>query len=178
MNTQDEGTHPVSNGTGHQGVPRVSIIAAVGKNRELGKQNELIWRISDDLKRFRALTTGHPIIMGRKTYESIGRPLPDRTNIIVTRGDSPIPGCVVAHSLDEALEVGKSIDSEEMFIIGGAQIYAEALSRTNRLYLTLIGESDADADTFFPDYADFTREIAREDHPETTPPFSWVTLER
>lgn len=178
MNTQDEGTHPVSNETGHQGGPRVSIIAAVGKNRELGKQNELIWRISEDLRRFKVLTIEHPVIMGRRTYESIGKPLPNRTNIVVTRGDASFPGCTVARSFVDALRIAGENDAEEVFIIGGAQLYTEALPYADRLYLTLIGESDAGADTFFPDYADFTREIAREDHPETTPPFSWVTLER
>lgn len=158
--------------------PRVSIIVAVGKNRELGKKNELIWRIPDDLKRFKRLTTGHPIIMGRKTYESIGRPLPDRTNIVVTRGEVEIPGCTVAHSFEEALGVAGEKDVEEIFIIGGAQLYAEAIPQTDRLYLTLIDAEDADADAFFPDYAEFKNILEREDHPEHTPPYSWITLGR
>jgi dihydrofolate reductase len=157
---------------------RVSIIAAVGRNRELGKKNELIWRISPDLKRFKALTTGHPIIMGRKTYESIGKPLPDRTNIVVTRGEMEIPGCILAHSFEEALGVAREKDAEEIFIIGGAQLYTETISDADRLCLTLIDEEDTDADVFFPDYAEFKNVLEREDHPEHTPPYSWLTLER
>lgn len=157
---------------------RVSMIAGVGKNRELGKRNELIWRISDDLKRFRALTMGHPIIMGRKTYESIGKPLPGRQNIVVTRAEMSIPGCTVVHSLQEALDTARTLDVEEVFVIGGAQLYTEALPYTDRLYLTVIDAEDADADAFFPEYADFTKEILREEHPEHTPPYAWVTLER
>ena len=158
--------------------PQISIIAAVGKNRELGKKNELIWRIPPDLKRFKALTTGHPIIMGRKTYESIGRPLPGRTNIVVTRTEQEIPGCVVVHSLDGALRTAEGVDTDEVFVIGGAQLYAEAIPHADRLYLTTIDAEDADADAFFPDYAEFKSVLEREDHPEHTPPYYWITLKR
>lgn len=158
--------------------PRVSIIAAIGENRELGKGNDLIWRISADLKRVKELTMGHPIIMGRKTYESIGRPLPGRTNIVVTRTLRPIDGCIVVDSLNKALETARTIDTEEIFIFGGASLYTEALGETDRLYLTRIHAHADDADVFFPEYSAFTKEISHEDHPEHTPPYSWVTLER
>ncbi len=157
---------------------RISIIAAIGKNRELGKGNELIWRISPDLKRVKELTTGHPLIMGRKTYDSIGHPLPNRTNIVITRSQMCLEGCLVVDSLEKAIEAARAIDSEEIFIFGGASIYAEAFPLVERLYLTVIDAEDRDADAFFPDYSTFTNEITREVHSEHTPPYTWVTLER
>src|SRR6185503_7742279 len=106
----------------------ISAIAAIGRNRELGKGNQLIWQIPDDLKRFKSLTTGHPIIMGRKTFDSIGRVLPNRTNIVITRDTHwNHEGVVVAHSVEDAIEKGKALDQSEIFIIGGAQIYEAAL---------------------------------------------------
>lgn len=158
--------------------PRISIIAAIGKNRELGKNNELIWRIPADLKRVKELTTGHPIIMGRKTFDSIGHPLPNRTNIVITNSVTHIDGCLVFDSLTKGIEGAKNINSEEIFIFGGARIYSEALPFTDRLYLTVIDAEDTDADVFFPDYTVFIKEVAREDHHERTPPYSWITLER
>jgi dihydrofolate reductase len=158
--------------------PRISIIAAVGRNRELGGGNDLLWRISPDLKRVKELTMGHPLIMGRKTFESIGHPLPGRTNIVVTSAQMCIEGCLVVNSLPKALEAARAIDDEEIFIFGGASIYEASLPSVDRLYLTLIDAEDSEADVFFPDYSAFVREIEREDHPEHTPPFSWVILER
>jgi dihydrofolate reductase len=158
--------------------PRISIIAAIGKNRELGKNNELIWRISPDLKRVKELTTGHPIIMGRKTYESIGYPLPNRTNIVITNSCTHIEGCVVHTSLDDAITYAKEIDDEEIFVFGGARIYSAAILFVDRLYLTIIDAEDSDADAFFPAYDMFTTVISEEHHPEHTPPFTWLTLER
>ncbi len=158
--------------------PRISMIAALGENRELGKHNELIWRIPSDLKRVRDLTMGHPLIMGRKTHESIGRPLPGRTNIVISTGVREIPGCTVVSSLEEALDHARTIDSEEIFIFGGARVYTDALPHTDRLYLTLIHAGDSEADAFFPDYNAFTHVVGREDHLDHTPPFSYLTLER
>lgn len=158
--------------------PRISSIAAIGRNRELGKQNGLIWRITADLARVKALTTGHPIIMGRKTYESIGRPLPNRTNIVITRNPTTIHGCIVALSLEQALTLARDVEDEEIFIFGGASIYAEALPYTDRLYLTMIDAEDAAADAFFPEYTDFTTVVSEERHPEHEPPYTWITLDR
>jgi len=158
--------------------PRISIIAAIGKNRELGKANDLIWRISPDLKRVKELTTGHPIIMGRKTYESIGRPLPNRTNIVVSKTTSEIDGCIVRKSLTDALEEARAHDSEEIFIFGGASIYAEALPFVSRLYLTRIDAEDTEADTYFPEHSSFSHVLSEEHHPEHEPPFTWITLEK
>nr|AIA16059.1 Dihydrofolate reductase [uncultured bacterium] len=157
---------------------RLSIIAALGKNRELGKGNELIWRISPDLKRVKTLTTGHPIIMGRKTFESIGKPLPNRTNIVITRSNMCIDGVLIFDSLDKAILAARAVDEEEIFIFGGSSVYAEALPNVDRLYITRIDATDNTADVFFPDYSAFTKEIFREEHPEHNPPFTWITLER
>jgi len=158
--------------------PRISIIAAIGKNRELGKANELIWRIPADFKRMKALTMGHPIIMGRKTFESIGRPLPNRTNIVITRTQMCIEGCLVFDSLHKAMRAAESIDAQEIFIFGGASIYTEALRETHRLYLTVVDAEDTDADTFFPDYSEFTKVIENEVHTHEGLSFTFLTLER
>lgn len=159
--------------------PRISIIAAVGQNRELGKKNELIWRIGADLKRVKELTMGHPIIMGWNTYQSIGRPLPGRTNIVISMTPAEIAECVVVTSLEEALARAREIEKEEIFIFGGASVYRESIALTDRLYLTRIEATDSDADAFFPPYeSTFTHVVSEEKHPESTPPYTWVTLER
>ncbi len=126
----------------------ISIIVAVSRNNVIGKDNQLIWKLSADLKRFKALTTGHTIIMGRKTFDSIGKPLPDRTSIVITRQkDYKIEGCTVVNSLEEALE--KAADQEEVFIIGGGAIYKEALAKANKIYYTKV-HKEFEGDTFFP----------------------------
>ncbi len=156
----------------------VSIIAAIGTGRTLGKSNDLLWRIPDDLKRFRVLTTGHPIVMGRKTFESIGKPLPNRTSIVVTRDASwQHEGVVVASSIAEALEKAKALNSE-VFVIGGGQIYEQALPFADRLHLTLI-EATKDADIYFPPYEDtFTKVTFHEDREHEGLKYKWVDLER
>ncbi|MCF7816111.1 MAG: dihydrofolate reductase [Candidatus Pacebacteria bacterium] len=159
-------------------IPRISIIAAVGRNRELGKKNELIWRISDDLKRVKALTMGHPIIMGLNTYKSIGRPLPGRTNIVLSSAPIKIDGCIVVTSLDAALEKAHEIEHDEIFIFGGARVYDSTISLADRLYLTVIDAEDGEADAYFPDYSMFTQVLKEENHPEHEPPYTWVILGR
>lgn len=136
---------------------KISLIAAISKNRVLGKGNDLIYKIPDDQKRFREITTGHVIIMGRKTFESIGRPLPNRTNIIITHNQNfSAPGCIVVKSLDEALNEAKKVETDEIFIVGGGQIFAEALPFANKLFLTIVDE-DAEGDVYFPDYSAFNK---------------------
>ncbi len=136
----------------------ISIIAAIDEKRGLGKNNQMAWKIPGELARFKEITTPHPIIMGRKTYESIGRVLPNRANIIVTRDQKYIvDGAVVVYSLEDAVnEAKKAPNPEEIFIIGGGQIFKEALEENlvDKLYLTLV-EGDYGADTFFPDYSGF-----------------------
>lgn len=135
----------------------VAAIAAIGKNRELGKGNELLWHIPDDLKRFKKLSQGHPIILGRKTFESIvamiGKPLPGRTNIVVTRDMRwKHEGALTATSIEDALTKAKNAQGSDKVIIGGgAEIYALALPYTDTLHLTLIDDSK-EADSFFPQY--------------------------
>ncbi|SKB57125.1 dihydrofolate reductase [Dyadobacter psychrophilus] len=127
----------------------ISIIVAVSENGAIGKDNQLLWRLPDDLKRFKQLTLGHPMIMGRKTFESIGKPLPGRTSIIVTgQKDYAAEGILVAHSLDEALDVARKFEEKEAFIIGGGEIYKLAQPLADRLYVTEVA-TVVDGDTFF-----------------------------
>lgn len=128
----------------------ISIIASVGKNNELGSDGNLLWHLPDDLKNFKNVTSGHTIVMGKKTYESIGRPLPDRKNIILTRDvDYEADGCIVAHSPEEILKFVN--DEDEIFIIGGGEIYKLFLPLANRLYLTEV-DGEKEADTYFPSF--------------------------
>jgi dihydrofolate reductase len=119
----------------------------MSKNRVIGNNNELIWKLSSDLKRFKELTTGHPVVMGRKTYESIGRPLPNRRNIIITRNSEyEVEGCEVVSSLEEAL----LLSGNDCFIIGGGEIYKQSLELADKIYLTLV-HKDFEGDTQFPE---------------------------
>lgn len=159
---------------------RISAIAAIGKNRELGKGNSLIWRIPADLKRLKELTTGHALIMGRKTYESIGRPLPNRLNIVVTSDPAyDAPGCTIATSLTEAIAAAKAAGHDQVFMFGGARIYQEALSFIEHLYITHIDATDKGADAFFPDFAEefiVAKEYPKEEHEGLT--YQWVDYVR
>ncbi|HHL72022.1 MAG TPA: type 3 dihydrofolate reductase [Bacteroidetes bacterium] len=155
----------------------ISIIVAMAANRVIGKNNALPWRLPADLRFFKATTMGKPIIMGRKTYESIGRPLPGRLNIVLSRNPdfrAGAGGCTVVPSLQDALDTARDSGAEEAFIIGGATLYAEALAHADRLYITFIDEA-IDGDVFFPDI-DFShwQEISREDHlPDDENPHSY-----
>lgn len=162
----------------------ISMIAAIGKNRELGKGNELLWHIPDDLKRFRSTTKGHPCIMGRKTFESIvailGKPLPNRTNIVITRDATwEYEGAIALDSLEGAIQLAKrKIGGEEVFIIGGGEIYTLGLGYADKLYLTLIDDSK-EADSFFPEYAGlFKKKVFEETHEWNGLKYTWVDLIR
>ncbi len=132
---------------------RISLIVAVAKNGVIGRDGALAWKISDDLKRFRALTTGKPVIMGRKTFESIGKPLPDRVNIVVSRKISPREGIIVAPTVEDALRRGADaaahLDADEIFVIGGAEIYARMLPLAGRIHLTEV-DAEIAGDVRFP----------------------------
>lgn len=144
--------------------PIISIIAAIGSNKELGKDNKLLWNIPHDIIHFKQLTLNHPVIMGRKTYESIGRPLPQRINIIITRDKYyQAAECVICYSLDEAIKLAQKRDEDEIFIIGGGQIYEKAILIADKLYLTLV-EGSFDADTFFPDYSNFKKVVSKKEN--------------
>lgn len=126
----------------------LSIIVAMAKNRAIGRDNKLLWHISADLRRFKAITSGHTIIMGRRTYESLGRPLPNRRNIVVSRNPNFVaPGCIVVASLSAAFGLCEADD--EVFVIGGGQLYEQALPFAQRLYITQV-HADFEGDTFFP----------------------------
>jgi dihydrofolate reductase len=128
----------------------LSIAVAVGENFAIGKNNELLWHMPADLKFFKQTTSGHTVVMGRKTFDSVGRPLPNRRNIVITRDtELKIEGVEVVNSLDEALAVTKT-EEKPVFIVGGAEIYRQALPKTHTLYLTTI-HHHFDADTFFPE---------------------------
>lgn len=133
-----------------QNKPCVSIIAALARNRVIGIENRLPWRLPEDLAHFKALTLNHPILMGRKTFESLGRPLPGRTNIVITRNpDYCKDGCLAADSIAAALALCR--DADEVFFIGGAELYGQALPLADRLYLTEI-QAEVEGDAWFPDY--------------------------
>ncbi|MDP3991687.1 MAG: dihydrofolate reductase [Candidatus Colwellbacteria bacterium] len=143
--------------------PKVSIIAAISENGAIGKDNQLLWHIPGDMRRFKELTTGHVVIMGRKTYETIGKPLPNRTNIILTRDKNySAPDCLVVPSLEEALEKAKEIENDEIFIMGGGEIYRQAIGKAHKLYLTLVHQN-FEGDVFFPDHSQFKKEVFREE---------------
>jgi dihydrofolate reductase len=138
----------------------ISLIVAASTNNVIGVQGELPWRLSGDLQRFKAITMGKPIVMGRLTYDSIGRPLPGRQNIVITRqADFEAEGCDVVQSIDAAIEAAG--DAEEIMIIGGSHIYQEFLPRADRVYLTRV-QAEVEGDTFLPELvADEWREISR-----------------
>ena len=157
----------------------ISIIVAIAENGVIGDKNALLWNIKEDMRRFRTTTTGHPVIMGRKTFESIGRPLPKRTNVVITRGDGEFEGCLVAHSIEEAVAMFPA--EEEIFIIGGAQIYSQAMAIADKLYLTIV-HRPYDGDTSFPeiDYSEW-QEVSREEFShgeEYEHPFTFIDLIR
>ncbi len=156
---------------------RVSAIVAMAQNHVLGKDNQLPWKLPADLKHFRQITTGHPIIMGRKTFESIGRVLPDRQNIIVTRQSGyAVPGAHTVSSIEQALQVADDTNGE-VFVIGGSQIYQAAANHIERIYLTLINQ-DFSGDAFFSSaILDQFEQISREDHKEPFS-FSFLILDR
>lgn len=167
---------------------KISIAVAIGRDREhnhvIGCKNELLWPISDDLKRFKSLTMGHPVIMGRKTFESIlarlGKPLPGRINIVLTRDTTwTHEGVEVFPSLEEAIARGRELDQTEVFIGGGTEVYRQALPHVDRLYVTYI-DDEKEGDSFFPAFEhNFTKETFREER--VTPEglrYTWVNLER
>lgn len=128
----------------------LSLIAAVGENGAIGRNNGLIWRFRKDMMRFRSLTTSHAVIMGKNTMQSLPRPLPNRVNIVLANLNVRIEGFVIAHSIEEAL--GLAGHDDEIFFIGGANVYAQAIPIVDRMYLTEVSHAPEDADTFFPEF--------------------------
>lgn len=173
----------------------ISIIVGMGQDRVIGKDNDMPWHLSADLKYFAKTTKGHPIIMGRKCYESIGRPLPKRENIIITRNPNfEAPGCTVVHSLEAALATAQQYykavatplseeeETAEAFVIGGGEIYRQALDLADKLYLTYIDVRIEDGDVFFPDFEQdqwkITKEEAHQKDEKNPYNYTFVVLER
>ncbi len=164
---------------------KISLIAALSENNVIGKDNKLPWNIPEDLKRFKKLTLGHPIIMGRKTFESIGRPLPGRLNIVISRNFSYQDDSVkVMSSLDEAITFAKRQEElmplpheNEIFIIGGGQVFEQAITKADKLYLTIVHVT-LDGDAFFPDYSAFTKKIVEQDGESNGYNYTFVDLEK
>jgi len=163
---------------------KISIIAVIGENNELGKNNKLLWRLKTDLKHFQEITSGHPIIMGRKTFESLGKALPKRRNIVITRNtDFVAPDIEVVHSLEDALALVKQDETVmEAFITGGEQIYREAMKIADKLYITHVEATDKDADAFFPEiipivFGETNRERYNADE-RNEKPYSFVEYEK
>ena len=143
----------------------ISLIAAIGRNNELGKDNALLWHLPEDMKHFKKITELHSVIMGRKTFESIGKPLPNRRNIIITRdANYKQKGAEIVHSLAGALDLFPD-HSEELMVIGGAEIYKLAMPIADKLYITHIDAEDPEADSFFPEIIPIVwNEISHEEH--------------
>lgn len=161
---------------------KISIIVAVGENREIGKQNKLLWDILEDRKRFRDLTWGHAVIWGRKTFESvlgyIGKAPSGRTNIIITRDRNyKYEGCIIANSLDVALRIAREKEKNEIFIGGGGEIYKLVLPLVDRLYLTTV-KGRYEADAYFPDYSEFKKVLDKQERVSGGYQYTWLTLER
>jgi dihydrofolate reductase len=164
---------------------KISLIVAVDKNRGIGKNGKMPWDIPADLKRFKEITMGHPIIMGRKTYDSIGRLLPERYNVVITRDQEfkinnlrKGENFAVVSSLNEALQlVSVAQGNDECFIIGGGQIFNEAINISDKLYLTLV-EGEYDVDTYFPEYSMFKNKVYEEIGESNGFKYKFINLEK
>lgn len=159
----------------------LSMIVAIGKNREIGLDNKMLWHVKEDFKNFKAVTMGHHMLMGRKTFESIGRPLPGRTTIILTRDkDYKQDDCLIVHSVDQGIALAKERGETELFICGGANIYEQFLDQTQKLYLSKI-DFEGEADTFFPEFEQLSwkkiEERKYQAH-EKTPAWEYQVLEK
>jgi dihydrofolate reductase len=161
----------------------LSIIAAVANNNVIGRDNQLPWHMPADLKWFKTLTSGHHLLMGRRTYESVGKPLPGRITVVITRSAGYAPdGVAIARSLDEAISKAEAAGDPEIFIGGGAEIFNQVLHRANRMYLTRI-HTEPEGDTFFPEFDDVNEwHLVDSEHHEADErnphPYSFLTYER
>jgi dihydrofolate reductase len=157
----------------------VTAVAAISENHVIGKDNQLLWYLPNDLKHFKNITTGHTVIMGRKTFDSVGKPLPRRRNIIITRQAITIQGCEVVNSIEAALALCQG--EEEVFIVGGAEIYRLAMHLTDRIYLTIVHKY-FEGDSFFPEIDEHVwRQVSREDFEpdeKNLIPYSFITYEK
>ncbi|MEA3450074.1 MAG: dihydrofolate reductase [Patescibacteria group bacterium] len=171
---------------------KLSSIVIVGKNREIGCNNQLLWNIPADMARFKYITTGHPVIMGDRTFESIGSPLPGRTNIVISlKKNYKAPGCTIAHSIENSIECAKKhshdphsqswdvnkTNDDEAFVIGGGTIYKLFMPLIDKLYITEVDDTKK-ADVYFPDYSDFKKVIFEQKHKKNNLKFTFKELKR
>ena len=155
---------------------KISIICAIAKDRGIGYKNKLLVHLPPDLQHFKNITSGHMVIMGQTTFESIGRPLPNRINVVLTKDKNfTAVGCIIKNSIEEALEYAKASDDDEIFFIGGASIYAQSIKHAEKLYLTLIDKTWP-ADTFFPEYIEFSKIISEEEQEYQNLKFKYIEL--
>ena len=155
----------------------ISAIVAMAGNRVIGHRGDIPWKIPGEQKMFKEITMGHTVIMGRKTYESIGRPLPGRTNVVITRqAGYQADDCIVVHDLDSALQSCPA-DENEAFICGGGQLYREAMLQTDRIYLTLLLR-EVEGDTYFPEISEDEFKLTRSEHVDGIEPYEFLVYER
>lgn len=159
--------------------PRVSIISAVAKGtRAIGKNNDLLFDLPEDLAHFKKVTMGHPVIMGLNTYKSLPFLLPGRLNIVLSPDELEIAGAKVVHTLGEAYDAASAVDQEEIFVIGGGFVYSQAIESADRLYITEVDANSEGADVFFPDYSKFTNLVESLDATAGGYPVRYLVLER
>jgi dihydrofolate reductase len=158
--------------------PKISIICAIAENLAIGKNNQLLWHIPEDFKHFKDITSGHVIIMGQKTFESIGKPLPNRTTIVLS-GDPLFnrSDVVIARSFDEVFEKTRELEKEEAFICGGGMVYKQTIGLADKLYLTIV-EGNFEADTFFPDYSKFKKIVSEKNGSDKKYKYKFLELEK
>jgi dihydrofolate reductase len=155
----------------------ISAIVAMASNRVIGNRGDIPWKIPGEQKMFKEITLGHTVIMGRKTYESIGRPLPGRTNVVITRQSGyQADGCIVVHDLNSAIQSCPA-EENEAFICGGGQLYQEAMSATDRIYLTVLSR-EVEGDTYFPEISETEFKLSRSDHIDGVEPYEFVVYDR
>lgn len=158
--------------------PKISIICAIAENRAIGKNNQLLWHIPEDFKHFKEKTLSHVIVMGQKTYESIGKPLPNRTTIVLTNNpDFKVEGVLTAGNLDELFAKAREIEKDEIFICGGGSLYAQTIGMADKLYLTVV-EGNMEADTFFPDYSEFKKVVSERKSSDKNFNYTFLELEK
>ncbi|KKP98214.1 MAG: dihydrofolate reductase [Candidatus Moranbacteria bacterium GW2011_GWD2_36_12] len=158
--------------------PKISIICAIAENRAIGKNNQLLWHIKEDFKFFKEKTSGHVIVMGQKTFESIGKPLPNRTTIVLSNDpECNIEGVIMARTFDEVFAKAREIEKEEIFICGGGSVYAQTIGMADKLYLTVI-EGNFEADVFFPEYDEFKKIISKREGSEGDFKYKFLELEK
>ncbi|XOU95050.1 MAG: dihydrofolate reductase [Candidatus Kerfeldbacteria bacterium] len=159
--------------------PIVSSIVAVAKqDRAIGSKNKLLWEIPEDMQYFRKITAGHPVIMGQLTFESIGMPLPKRLNIVLSLDKNyKADGVTIASSIEEGIKIAKENDQEEIFVIGGASIYKQTIDLIDRLYVTEV-EGEYEADTFFPEYSQFTKVVSERESSDEKYKYKFLVLEK